>query len=327
LAGSPAIDTVPDPARVNRFAADCAALWEGARQGDGRLGIAVSGGPDSLALLLLAHAAFPGRVEAATVDHGLRAESADEARFVAAVCADLGIDHATLPVELAPGNLQNEARSARYKALLLWARAHGLAALATAHHADDQAETLMMRLMRGSGVAGLAGVRARSIMADRETVLLRPLLGWRQAELEAVVRDAGLDPVRDPSNEDDRFDRARMRKALAEADWLDVDAVARSAGFLADAEQALAHMESVERQNQLTRIGRKYVYRPTGPRIIRQRVVGHVLDQLGQGARGSQIAALVERLEQGQPGNLAGVMARVVDRAWRFEAEPPRQLR
>ncbi|OZA90509.1 MAG: hypothetical protein B7X57_11265, partial [Erythrobacter sp. 34-65-8] len=74
----------------------------------------------------------------------------------------------------------------------------------------------------------------------------------------------------------------------------------------------------------LTRIGRSYVYRPVGPRIIRLRVVQHVLEQLGSGARGSQIAALVDRLEQGEAGNLGGVMARVIDVAWRFEAEPPR---
>ncbi|HZU63565.1 MAG TPA: tRNA lysidine(34) synthetase TilS, partial [Novosphingobium sp.] len=159
--------------------AELARLWpEGARQG--RLGLAVSGGPDSLALLLLAHAAWPGRVAAATVDHGLRPESAGEAAEVARICAGLGVAHATLPVSIGPGNIQTEARTARYAALAQWMAAEGLAALATAHHADDQAETLLLRLNRASGVAGLAGVRARALVPGSRLLLLRPLLGWRR---------------------------------------------------------------------------------------------------------------------------------------------------
>jgi tRNA(Ile)-lysidine synthase len=91
----------------------------------------------------------------------------------------------------------------------------GLDALATAHHADDQAETLLARLNRGSGVAGLAGVRARGIVPGTRLPLIRPLLGWRRADLGEVVAAAGLTPVQDPSNSDDRFDRARIRKALS----------------------------------------------------------------------------------------------------------------
>ena len=138
----------PDLELTARFAADLAALWAG----KGKLGLAVSGGPDSLALLLLARAALPGRVEAATVDHGLRPESADEAVMVAAVCARLGVPHRTLAVDVAQGNIQAQARAARYAALAVWMGEQGIEALATAHHADDQAETLLLRLNRGSGV-------------------------------------------------------------------------------------------------------------------------------------------------------------------------------
>ena len=203
-----------DSEAVSRFAADLARVWpEGAARGEARLGIAVSGGPDSCALLLLAAAAMPGRIAAATVDHGLRAESADEARFVADLCAAIDVEHAVLPVTVEQGNVQAQARAARYRALAEWAAELGLAALASAHHADDQAETLLLRLNRASGVAGLAGVRERGLVSGSELLLVRPLLGWRRLELERIVEAAGLNAVADPSNIDDRFDRARLRKA------------------------------------------------------------------------------------------------------------------
>ncbi len=190
-------------------------------------------------MLLLAHAAMPGEFEAATVDHGLRAEAAEEAAFVARTCAARGIAHAVLRVEVAPGNVQDEARRARYAALAAWAGERGLAALATAHHADDQAETVLMRLNRGSGLGGLSGVRARGTVPGGTLPVLRPLLGWRRAELAALVAGAGIEAVSDPSNADPRFDRVRMRTALAEADWLDAAAIAQSAAHLADAKEAL----------------------------------------------------------------------------------------
>ena len=148
----------------------------------------------------MAQAALPGQIAAATVDHGLRAESAGEAAMVAEFCGELGVPHATLAVTLAPGNLQAEARAARYAALAGWMAEQGLSALATAHHADDQAETLLLRLGRGSGVAGLAGVRASGTVPGTNLALLRPLLGWRRAELAAVVAAAGMTAVQDPSN-------------------------------------------------------------------------------------------------------------------------------
>ncbi|MEO7247763.1 MAG: tRNA lysidine(34) synthetase TilS, partial [Novosphingobium sp.] len=162
----------------------------------------MSGGPDSLALLLLAHELMPDRIAAATVDHGLRAESAAEADMVAQVCANMGVPHEILRVAVAGGNVQAEARAARYAALAEWLDRKELAALVTAHHADDQAETLIMRLNRGSGVAGLAGTRAvgRVPGSGEKTMqaLLRPLLGWRKAELAGIVGTAGLVAAQDP---------------------------------------------------------------------------------------------------------------------------------
>jgi tRNA(Ile)-lysidine synthase len=220
-------------AAVARFRQDVSALagespWH-------RLGVAVSGGPDSMALLFLAHRAFPGQVLAATVDHGLRPEAAQEAAMVARWCADRGFPHDTLsPVQPIGGNIQSEARIARYALLDAWAAERAVDWLATAHHADDQLETLLMRLNRGSGVAGLAGIRSRNGR------VLRPLLRWRRSELRALAEAEGLPFVDDPSNRDERFDRVALRNRLAGADWLDAEAAARSAEALAEAEAALS---------------------------------------------------------------------------------------
>jgi len=149
----------PDPDLIARFAGELDRLVAA----DLKLGIAVSGGPDSLALLLLAAAARPERLEAATVDHALRPESRAEAEMVAGVCGQLSIPHAILTAEWEQkpeSALQERARIERYRLLGLWAKERGISALLTAHHADDQAETLVMRLNRGSGVRGLAGMRA-----------------------------------------------------------------------------------------------------------------------------------------------------------------------
>src|ERR1044071_7669487 len=128
--------------QVARFRADLEALTGGPPE---RLGVAVSGGPDSLALLLLAHAAYPGRVHAATVDHGLRPESAAEAAFVAGLCGARDIPHATLRAEMQErSNIQAAARARRYALLTQWLGGIGAQFLATAHHLDDQAETLLM---------------------------------------------------------------------------------------------------------------------------------------------------------------------------------------
>lgn len=188
-----------------------------------------------MALLFLAACAFPGRVVAATVDHQLRAASADEAAMVARWCAERAIPHAILtPDAPVQGNVQAWARAMRYRLIEHWCAGQGIGWIMTAHHADDQLETMLMRLNRGSGVAGLAGVRGRSGR------VIRPLLGMRKADLQALADAEGLPHVQDPSNADPRFDRAAMRKALAGADWLDVQAAARSAAALGEVEAAIA---------------------------------------------------------------------------------------
>ena len=291
-----------------------------------KLGLAVSGGPDSLALLLLANAAFSGRVEAATVDHGLRSENADEAAEVGRVCREMGVEHRILRVEVAAGNLQAQARNARYTALARWLEERKLAALATAHHGDDQAETLLLRLNRGSGVAGLAGVRARGIVPGSAIPLLRPLLGWRRAELADIVAEAGIAPAQDPSNTDDRFDRARLRKVLASADWLDIPALAASAAHLADADAALDWAARREWAEAVSVDGPGITYRPHAPRAIALRVVARIVRELGGDVpRGSAIAHLFNVLLSGQPCSIGSLVARPTHEGWSFTPAPKRR--
>ena len=292
---------------------------------DGRLGIAVSGGPDSLALVLLAHGAMPGRIAAATVDHGLRAESVAEAALVSKFCQSLGVPHAVLKVEVALGNVQAMARSARYAALAGWAEREELAALATGHHADDQAETLLLRLTRGSGVAGLAGVRARGLVPGTQLPLLRPVLEFRRAELAAVVVAAGIAAVQDPSNHDDKFDRARLRKALAQADWLDVPALAASASHLADADAALDWAAQREWSECVSRAPLGLTYRPQAPRAVALRVIARIVRELdGEDARGSAVARVFDSLLARQPASIGSLVARAGRDGWAFTKAPRR---
>lgn len=289
------------------------------------LGVAVSGGPDSIALLLLAHAALPGRVEAASVDHGLREGSAAEAAMAARVCAALAVPHETLPVTVPAGNIQDRARAARYAALGTWCQRRGLGALATGHQLDDQAETLVMRLNRGSGLSGLAGVRGRGVVPGCAVPLLRPLLGWRRGELAAVVEAAGIAPVRDPSNEDDRFDRVRIRTALAATDWLDSAGLARSASLLADAESYVEARIAEAWQARVMEMAPVIHFRPGESDFEACEIVRRIVARLGGDASRSEVAAMVSRLRRGAKASLAGVLGRPFGEEWVFGTEPPRR--
>ncbi|HEV7547577.1 MAG: tRNA(Ile)-lysidine synthase [Rhodospirillaceae bacterium] len=178
------------------------------------LAAAVSGGRDSLALTLLSHdwaAERGGRVVGLIVDHGLRAESAAEATATQAVLARAGIEGAILPWsgDKPRAGLQEAARMARYRLLRDECRRRGILHLLLAHHADDQAETVAMRLARRSGPDGLAGMAA--LVDQPEVRLLRPLLGESRARLTATLLARGVQWLDDPSNVDPRFERARLR--------------------------------------------------------------------------------------------------------------------
>jgi tRNA(Ile)-lysidine synthase len=184
-----------------------------------RIGIAVSGGGDSVALMHLLKDCFsddPVELLVATVDHRLRPESRQEAEEVAQMAQKLGLRHDILTWTEGPeptGNLQDQARRARYALLTTWARQNGIPVLALGHTADDQAETVIMRLKRASGVNGLAGIPLRRIQDG--VSLQRPLLGLRRADLRRYLRALGQSWIEDPSNEDETYDRIKTRKALA----------------------------------------------------------------------------------------------------------------
>ena len=308
------------PDLVDRFRTDCEALTGGPPL---RLGLAVSGGPDSLALLLLANAAFPGAVSAATVDHGLRKESAGEALFVGEICDRLDVPHIILEVVVDPArsSRQRAAREARYRALAGWCADGGLPWLATAHHLDDQAETLLMRLMRGSGVAGLAGIRARGKLPDSPVRLIRPLLGWRRERLGEVAAAAGLCPLDDPSNVDEAYDRVRMRNRLAQNPWLEPAPLARSAAALAEAEEALEWSAQRVWNERVERSESSYLFDPTDlPAEMVRRILVKLLASGGSSPRGEDVQRLARILGDGKTATLGGWRC-TGSAVWRFEPE------
>jgi tRNA(Ile)-lysidine synthase len=330
-----------DPELTQRFAAGLERLWpEEDRKGP--LGLAVSGGPDSLALLALADATVPGQVAVMSIDHGLRPEAQSEVALVEQVCAALEIPFTGARVKIGPGNLQAKAREARYAALGAWGSEQELGAIATAHHMDDAAETLMMRLARGSGLPGLAGVREWTHVPGYEALaLIRPLLGFRKPELEEVVAACGIMPARDPSNQDPSFDRVRVRQHLAEHDWLDPEALAASAQHLAEGWRALEWYaqgdweEMVEFEETSDGLP-QYRYFCNVPRAIQVETVCRIVSELGGRVSRSEAGRAADRLWRGENASIGGVLGRcdiekvakigVEMRVWRFRPEPPRRV-
>jgi len=303
--------------------------------------IAVSGGPDSTALLLMAAewAKRRGktRIDAATVDHGLRPESADEAKAVAALCARLGVGHRVLQWKGAKptSRLQERAREARYRLLVDHAKAIGVDAVMTAQHADDQAETVLFRLLRGSGVAGLRGM---DLMTARDGMTVaRPLIGLKKRDLIAFADARGAAFIDDPSNADPRFARTRLRSLLVRLgeEGLDAEALDRLARRARETEEALAHLTAeVE-----ARVGSEGVIDAralfAAPIAIGQRILARRIAAAG-GRDASRIGlekietlaanlrdALKERRAYG--ANIGGALVRLTAKGrLSFAPEPPR---
>ncbi|MFV0243757.1 MAG: tRNA lysidine(34) synthetase TilS [Qingshengfaniella sp.] len=210
----------------------------------GRIGVAVSGGGDSVALLvLLADWARQQGVAlaVATVDHRLRPEAAAEAAAVSRLAATLGLAHDRLIWNGwdGRGNLQAAARRARYRLLSDWAAAQGIAHVCLGHTRDDQAETVLLRLARGSGVDGLGGMAADR--REGPVTWLRPLLECRRGALRDLLATRGIGWADDPSNDDPTYDRVRARRLLADPSLpgLDVETLAATAGRMQAAARVL----------------------------------------------------------------------------------------
>ena len=249
--------------------------------------------------------------------------------MVAGVCRDLGVPHQTLIAdwpELPDANVQAEARAMRYRLLNEWAIDRQLGAIATAHHADDQAETLLMRLMRGAGVGGLGGVRARRALSER-VKLIRPLLDWRKSELEAVVKEAGLQAVDDPSNRDPKHDRSRVRQWLERFEGADPARLAASASALRDADEAIDWALAPLITSRIRRDGDTLVIEPFDlPRELRRRLLLAAFAELGAAPpRGPDLMRALDQLESGGIATLSGLKLEGGEE-WRIAPAPPRRI-
>ncbi|MEP9349950.1 tRNA lysidine(34) synthetase TilS [Xanthobacter sp. KR7-225] len=312
--------------------------------------IAVSGGPDSTALAILAarwrrareHGPMLGLL---TVDHALRPGSAREAEAVGALADAIGLSHRTLVWRGAKPTtgIQEAARTARYRLLIAEAKARGADALALGHTLDDQAETVLFRLARGSGLAGLAAMRP---VSRREGIaVLRPLLAVPKARLVATVRAAGVPFTEDPSNGDIRYARARLRvlAPLLADEGLGAERLAAFARRMARADEAL--------ERATDQAGARLVLEPWRegapvrlglagflelPREIALRLLGRAVDRVGREgpAELAKLEALLERLcaaARNEPPafrrTLAGAMVTIRRRELCVSPAPERRKR
>lgn len=304
------------------------------------LAVAVSGGADSLALALLAAEAFPGRVTGLTVDHGLRADSGEEAAQVAGWLAARNIPHVTLcwEGEKPAANIQAEARAARYRLLDGWCAQNGVPAVLTAHHRDDVAETFLMRLERGSGLAGLAAI-APARRLPQGTWLLRPLLETSRAQLQQVLQRRGQHWIEDPSNRNERFARARVRRWMAERFGSEdvgpevlAARIAASARHLAAANDAIGwmvqrHMQAhIRAQEDGLVIENRMAFLDAPDEILRRALMA-CLARVGAARttpRGEELDRLMTRLRQGESATLGGALVRVAGEQVRLLPEARR---
>ncbi len=300
------------------------------------LGVAVSGGGDSIALLFLSHAWSKNRgcaLRCVTVNHRLRAAAETEARFVASCCRELGIEHETLAWDSGStkGNLQNAARDARRDLIGSWAHRHGLGAILLGHTRDDQAETFLMRLARGSGVDGLASMYP--VEYDRGVAWVRPLLEVSRERLREFLTSAGIGWCEDPGNKDDRFLRSRVRKARRHLDelGLDPETLIATADRMKRARLGLeaATQDLAYKVARPTCMGSVLIDRETcggAPEEIRLRLLAHALKWVSGSRYRPRLMALLrfeEALSSGSSTTLAGC---VVVHGSKYTAEVCREV-
>lgn len=267
------------------------------------IGLAVSGGADSLALMLLAARWRAEDPEAPplfvySVDHGLRPEAAGEVAFVLAEAVRLKLLARGLrwEGEKPATGVPEAARTARYRLIGGAMQRDGADILATAHHLDDQAETVLMRLAHGSGLAGLRGMAP---LAEVEGVAVaRPLLALSRAELAAVVADAGLTPVVDPSNDDPYYERVRWRQALPQFAVLGLDAgrLALFAARAGEAHDAVAYTAEATISREVATLADGFAV-PAGvlaglPGAVLVEVLARLLERVGGASKRRQLAQI-----------------------------------
>ena len=333
------------PARVTPDIDDAAGLDAlfAAVAGEPAIGLAVSGGADSLALMLLAQRWAAGRTAPKlfvySVDNGLRPEAASEVAMVLQAAAALGLPARGLAwsgAKPATG-LQEAARAARYRLMGAAMAEDGATVLLTAPHLQDQAETVLMRMAHGSGIEGLKGMTG---MAEIEGVRVhRPLLGVEPRALRAVVEAAGLTPAEDPSNVDPHYERVRWRQALPQLAELGLDAgaLALFAARMAEADGAIAQVADGCFTEIVRLDGFGAARIELAPFIglspaISTRLLGRVLNIVG-GRQKPRALGQVERLRQtvaetglAKATTVLGCVIRIKDGAIAVAREPGRAL-
>lgn len=254
---------------------------------------ACSGGPDSVAMVhALARLAEGGGLSllVASVDHGLRPEAVAEVAGVGRFAESLGLGFRPLHVQVdrEGRSIQQSARRARYAALLELARAEGAAAVAVGHTIEDQAETVILRMLRGAGAGGLAGIAPR-----RRDGVVRPLIDCTRAEVRAYVAEQGLTVVEDASNEDLRFGRVRVRREVLPVLEREDPAIARHLAKVADDARALRALVRREARRLLRRAaGRRDVLAAAPPALRREALAIWVHRASGRRAGRAHLEAL-----------------------------------
>ena len=250
------------------------------------MAVGVSGGADSLALLVLLSRYCGRGLFALSVDHGLRAEAAQEVRHVARVARRLGVPHVILRHRRAALSSQAAARHIRFDLLTSWCRRNGVSYCALAHHQADQAETFLFRLARGSGVDGLAAMHTQRI--DQGVHFIRPLLDVPRARLEAVLLQAGVSWREDPSNHDPVYSRTHLSSALGilADEGLSADRLVRASAGAARLRLILSEAadDFLRREAEFASGGYCWLERDAFyalPRPLGERVLGYILRRIG----------------------------------------------
>lgn len=302
-------------------------------KGHDRIGIALSGGGDSVALMHLVSQWREGRyIACASVDHRLRPDSKSEARLAGQMARSLGFDHdiLTWDHDKITGNLMAKARMARMALMAKWARDRQIGVMLLGHTADDLAENLLMRAMRGAGIDGL------SAMADRRqgdgVIWLRPLLTAGRDELRDYLRQIGGHWIDDPSNDNPDFDRVRVRRVIADL-GISTESLAQTARNLADARAALDHYQARVVQSATSLRGNLSLCLDdflTAPHEIQRRVIIQ-MTQFVTGhpypPRRSGVDQALKSINSGQRVTLQGTMIIPQKESLRCQREPAAALR